>query len=31
MSEDVEEIFGKVSGRWTSHLEFNGVRYWDIN
>jgi hypothetical protein len=31
MSEEVLDIYARVSGRWTSHLEFNGVGYWDVN
>lgn len=31
LSEDVTEIIAKVGGRWTCFLEFNGIRYWDIN
>ena len=30
LNNDVLETFCKVKGEWTSHVEFDGKRYWDI-
>ncbi|CAD8147858.1 unnamed protein product [Paramecium pentaurelia] len=29
--EEILETYDSISGRWTSHLDINGQRYWDIN